>query len=39
VGFWPGLLGITVFMIGYTSLSRLSKFLKSIDLKGHKEKK
>lgn len=39
VGFWHGLLGIAVFMIGCLILSRLSRFLKPIDLKDHKEKK
>ena len=39
VGSWHGLLGIAVFMIGCVVLSRLSRFLKPIDSKDHKEKK
>lgn len=39
VGSWHGFLGIAVFMIGCVALSRLSRFLKPIDLKDHKEKK
>jgi len=39
VGFWHGLLGMVVFMIGCLVLGRLSRFLKPIDLKDHKEEK
>ncbi len=39
IGSWHGLLGILAFMIGYMALGRLSRLLKPIDLKGHKEKK
>ncbi|MHC4396859.1 MAG: archaeosortase/exosortase family protein [Planctomycetota bacterium] len=39
VGSWHGLLEIVVFMIGCVALSRLSRLLKPIDLKDHKEKK
>jgi len=39
VGFWHGLLGIAVFMIGCLALNKLSKFSTPIAPKNHKEKK
>jgi len=37
VGFWHGLLGIAVFMVGCVTLSRFSRFLRPIDRQNQKE--